>query len=310
MPRHVLPPQTEPAPLAGPHPLTPAGRPRRVLVLGAGLAGLCAAYELTQAGHDVTVLEARDRAGGRVRTLREPLADGLHAEAGATFLPAAHRYPMYYARRFGLPLLPHRHGPAGLVYFLRGRHLDPRAPSLRDWPLDLTDEEREGGLRGLARTYLSPVVDRLAALGPPDEPPADLAWLDSCSLGEYLRGRGASAAAVELLALGTMELVGDGPDTVSAFLLLRDLAAFRRDPLSYAIAGGNDRLPDAFARRLAGRIRYGHPVVAITQNGREAAAVVEGPEGRRRFRADYLVCALPFSVLRGIDVSPPLSGLK
>ncbi len=64
-------------------------RPRRksVVILGAGLAGLSAAYKLSQAGHDVTILEARTRAGGRVHTLREPFADGLHAEAGAMFIP-------------------------------------------------------------------------------------------------------------------------------------------------------------------------------------------------------------------------------
>src|SRR5215218_5686877 len=71
-------------PAAAPQPASPApqGPRRRVLVVGAGLAGLAAAYELTQAGHEVTVLEARSRAGGRVQTLREPFADGLYVEAG------------------------------------------------------------------------------------------------------------------------------------------------------------------------------------------------------------------------------------
>src|SRR5262249_42165072 len=59
------------------------GAARKVIVIGAGLAGLSAAYELSQAGHEVIVLEARARAGGRVRTLREPFADGMYAEAGA-----------------------------------------------------------------------------------------------------------------------------------------------------------------------------------------------------------------------------------
>ena len=73
------------APAAASQPASPAPRgPRRqVLVVGAGLAGLAAAYELTQAGHEVTVLKARSRAGGRVQTLREPFADGLYVEAGA-----------------------------------------------------------------------------------------------------------------------------------------------------------------------------------------------------------------------------------
>jgi 2-polyprenyl-6-methoxyphenol hydroxylase-like FAD-dependent oxidoreductase len=60
------------------------GRPKKVIIIGAGLAGLSAAYELTQGGHDVTVLEARTRPGGRVHTLRDHFADGLYAEAGAS----------------------------------------------------------------------------------------------------------------------------------------------------------------------------------------------------------------------------------
>ena len=57
---------------------------KRIIIIGAGLAGLSAAYELTQAGHDVTILEARTRPGGRVFTLRDPFPEGIYAEAGAT----------------------------------------------------------------------------------------------------------------------------------------------------------------------------------------------------------------------------------
>jgi|ERR1035437_509118 protoporphyrinogen oxidase len=55
---------------------------KKVIVLGAGMSGLTAAYELVQAGHDVTVLEARMRPGGRVQTWSDPFADGLYTEAG------------------------------------------------------------------------------------------------------------------------------------------------------------------------------------------------------------------------------------
>jgi monoamine oxidase len=63
------------------------GPAQRVIVLGAGLAGLCSAYELQDQGHQVTVLEAQLRPGGRVRTLREGFAPGLYAEASSFRMP-------------------------------------------------------------------------------------------------------------------------------------------------------------------------------------------------------------------------------
>ncbi len=84
--------------------LTPASRPLRVVVVGAGLSGLAAAYELVRAGHDVTVLEARDRVGGRVLTLRDPFAAGHSAEAGAARILPEHDLTLGYASHFGLEL--------------------------------------------------------------------------------------------------------------------------------------------------------------------------------------------------------------
>lgn len=81
------------------------GRPkflRAVTVVGAGMAGLVAAYELARAGHKVKVLEAQQRVGGRIWTLREPFSDGLYAEAGAMRLPASHQLTLAYVHKFKL----------------------------------------------------------------------------------------------------------------------------------------------------------------------------------------------------------------
>ena len=59
-----------------------AGKPKKVVIVGGGIAGLVSALELMQAGHEVTLLEARMRPGGRVYTLREPFGDGLYARDG------------------------------------------------------------------------------------------------------------------------------------------------------------------------------------------------------------------------------------
>lgn len=116
-------------------------RPKKVLVVGAGLAGLSAAYELTRAGHDVTVLEARTRPGGRVHTLRDHFPDGLYAEAGATNVFDNHHWTLKYdhdewargAYAWFRPgqmasLMPHVAGAEGRVHFA-GEH----ASSLPGW---------------------------------------------------------------------------------------------------------------------------------------------------------------------------------
>ena len=93
--------------------------PRKVVVLGAGLAGLAAGYELTKAGHDVRVLEAQERPGGRVLTLRG--FDGAHyADAGAARIPEEHEWTLRYVKEFGLTLAPF-YPEAGLFVRLKKR---------------------------------------------------------------------------------------------------------------------------------------------------------------------------------------------
>src|SRR5579863_6630485 len=74
------------------------GAPKKVVILGAGMAGLLAGYELGRAGHEVTILEAQMRPGGRVHTIREPFSEGMHAEAGAGRIPSTHRYTLHYVK--------------------------------------------------------------------------------------------------------------------------------------------------------------------------------------------------------------------
>lgn len=78
---------------------------RNVIIIGAGLAGLVAAYELTRLNYDVTVLEAQSRPGGRVLTVRD-FNDGLYAEAGAARISVDHDITLKYVNEFGLPLMP------------------------------------------------------------------------------------------------------------------------------------------------------------------------------------------------------------
>src|SRR5690349_5247425 len=80
------------------------GAPKRVLILGAGIAGLAAGLKLRALGHQVTILEARTWPAGRVHTIREPFADGLYAEAGAGRIPITHQLTLDYVSRYKLEL--------------------------------------------------------------------------------------------------------------------------------------------------------------------------------------------------------------
>lgn len=84
----------------------PPGDRVDVIVVGAGLSGLVAAYELVRAGHNVTVLEARNAAGGRAQTLREPFDDGLIAESGPARIPPDHDRTLGYIDHFGIETSP------------------------------------------------------------------------------------------------------------------------------------------------------------------------------------------------------------
>lgn len=77
---------------------------QKIIIVGAGLSGLVAGYELKRAGHDVTILEAQDRAGGRVYTIRTPFNNNQFAEAGASRIPPSHDLTLGYISHFGLKL--------------------------------------------------------------------------------------------------------------------------------------------------------------------------------------------------------------
>jgi len=304
-----------PAAVAAP-PASRTGRPGRapleVVVVGAGLAGLAAAYELMALGHHVTVLEAQQRPGGRVYTLREPFADGLYAEAGALDFSDSYRHLLRYVKAFNLPTMTLAgRPPETLVYHLRGKRLavkqGPRADRL-DWPFALSPEERKLGLGGMFAKYFGE-VDKI---GDPTAPGWRLdPWkaYDAMSLAEYLKRQGASSDAVELLGDGLA--FGYGWSQVSALhRLLSDVALFCLGQPVKAIPGGTDLLPKAFAAALGGRIRYGAPVEKILQEPGRVRAVFRLGGAEQLVAADRLICTAPCPVLRKVVFGPELPARK
>ena len=282
------------------------GAPARVLVVGAGPAGLAAGYELTRAGHDVKILEARMRPGGRVYTMREPFSDGLYAEAGAMFFPDTHAHTLAYVKELGLRLDPFRQPSEWQLAYMRGRRFKYRDGEPVAWPYRLTAEEERLGRRGMWRKYRPRSI--FEELGDPSAP----GWTpprkyDSLSFVQLLKQNGASDEAVAFLTHGWGALWGEGFETVSALAVLRDTWHQLDSGERFRIRGGNDLLPKALAARLAERIHYGAEVTRIEQDARGVRVRARRAGAGETHAADFLVCTLPFSVLRGVEVSPPFS---
>jgi len=283
-----------------------------VIVAGAGLAGLAAAYELVRLGHRVTVLEGRDRPGGRVLTLRDGFDGGLRVEAGATFVREDHHHTVHYAGELGVELVPMGGGVRGVGArcFVRGRSVRMRAGEPVRWPVQLSPAEAGLTSVGLLARYLDPVLTEIGDPSHPTWPGAAALRYDAVSLAGLLRARGASPGAVEVMRLGYLDEWGDGVESVSALSLLRDLAQQRAGGATFRVDGGTDRLPRAFAARLGDRVVYRAAVTDIHQDDGGVRVGFRHGGGREVLAADYLVCALPFTTLRGIPVSPRFSPEK
>lgn len=285
------------------------GSAKKVIVLGAGLAGLSAAYELTQAGHEVTILEARTRPGGRVQTLREPFSDGLYNEAGAIYIPDSHNWTLKYIKLFDLPLDPIVPSRLSRAFYIRGKRILLKRDENIVWPLDLTPEEKRLGLDGMTQKYVDSVVKEIGKVAATDWPPQRLKKYDEMSFSELLRRQGASPAAVALLRLGYFDLLGEGVESYSALYLLRNLA-LSDSGNDYTIRGGNDLLPKAFAERLRDKIMYGVPVVRIERDAKGVRVVFLQARTRQSVSADHLICTIPFSVLKQLEIAPKFSTEK
>lgn len=148
------------APDGTPGTLDPTDAPLRIVVLGAGMAGLVAAYELRLAGHDVRVVEARERVGGRVLTLREGLPAGLSAEAGAARIPPNHDLTLGYLAHFGLAVAPFYPRAGNMVVVADGVRRLESADAFR---ASRPDHVRiVGGSDRLPRAFASALGDRVS----------------------------------------------------------------------------------------------------------------------------------------------------
>ena len=218
---------------------------KRVAVIGAGLAGLAAAYDLRRAGHDVTILETQRRVGGRALSLQTGLSEGLIAQAGAArFLRSFHRVA-HLARELDVPMLPFYPRAGRIVRFRDGIRTTDSSPRLDElWGYDVPNANpRSASFPGRVAGGVGRVVRRLLGRAP----------------HATFRLQGGTQVLAERLA----------------------------------IASGADLMLETTVHR-------------ITHQPGAVQVCYTTPDGTGTGTWDYVVCATPLSIVRDLEISPPL----
>ena len=275
------------------------GPSKKVVIVGAGIAGLVAAYELKRAGHTPIVLEAQHRVGGRVHTLRSPFTHGLYAEVGAMRIPRAHTLTLAYVSRFGLETSDFTMDNPNAYLYMGGNKVRASEAQVRPELLGFEVSEQERG-KTAGQMYTAAIAPLMKQL----ETQGDAAWSDivathdQYSTREFLEAQGWSEGMIEMFGL----LANQESVMNSSFLEM-----FREDAGNFytnmvEIDGGMDRLPHGFLPDLKGHIRFGAKMIAMDQSPTGVTIHYQTPAGRFAETGDYAIIAVPFPVLRHVEV--------
>lgn len=284
-----------------------AGEFQKIVVIGAGLAGLAAAWELKKAGHEVIVLEARNRPGGRVSTITERFAEGLYAEEGAAAYSESFTEALKLIEEFQLEKIPFPWPQEAITYHLNGKSIAVKPGESVEWPYDLKPEEQGKDPMALVQKYIIDTLPKETG-DPKMWDKAPVVSMDKMSLAEYLRKQGASEGAIKLLQ-NTQWFAAVPNKTSGLSMAMSDFGLFMSG-MPFMLKGGNDLLPKKIAATLKDDLQYGVEVKNV-RNLAEGVQVSGSRNGENvTFTADKVIVALPIKVVKNVTFDPPLSAAK
>jgi monoamine oxidase len=303
---------------AVPLPSPEHGKGRKVIVLGAGIAGLVAAYELEQAGFAVTVLEARDRIGGRAWTIRDgdsiemigeatqtaQFSSGIYFNAGPARLPSFHQGMLGYAKKFDVALEVEVNSSRSAYIAAPGSRIRMRAAvnDTRGYVSELLAKAINQGALDQAVTAeeklkLLPFLRRYGDL---DERFGFAGTTRSGFATPPGAGVSQFATPAKPVPLDTLIANPQLPMTLFEDSVFMQATMFQP-------VGGMDRIAVAIERSLRSRALCNTEVRRIRQDpsGIEVVCVDRPSGAAHTVRGDYIVCTIPFPVLAGIDHDLP-----
>ncbi|MEZ0295598.1 MAG: flavin monoamine oxidase family protein [Candidatus Methylacidiphilales bacterium] len=269
----------------------------KVIVIGAGFSGLTTAFELLHAGFDVTVLEARNRVGGRVISFRD-FIPGRTMEGGGELIGINHTAWWAYARRFGLSMLPMTEDP------------NAEAPIVIDGKRLSSDEETK--LWEAMQTNLSRLNDdaRKVNIRAPWLT-HDAAALDRRTMADWLQKLEVDAHTRRVLETN---IVADNGVKLSRMSYLGMLAQVRgggvekywTDSETHRCRGGNDQLATKLAAAVGQRrILLNTPVTSIVTDENTGVVKVKSAAGNV-YEADFAVLTIPPTLWSKMHFEPGL----
>ena len=278
----------------------------RIIIVGAGLAGLACGYNLFQSDYNVIVLEARSRPGGRVRTYRDSFADGLYAEMGGEYVDSSDKYLRKYCKDFGLKILPAKQYDG---VYVRGERISMN--DLKSGKVNLPFKGTKGGkLFAQEAAYIQDWIKKVRSLGTSS---AEVQALDKMSVADVLRKGGAPQDIIDLYTYTNATestTVSSRMSALNMVLANSETSAFSENTEEGRILGGNDQVPKIFAKILGEKIRYNRPIEKIEYNENRVTVYFAENGKRQSISGNSCVLALPASILRSIKIDPLFSDSK